>query len=89
MINQNNTKDEMIIIVDKNDNFVKNATRKKMRLNNLTHRATAIFIRKNDKFLVQKRSNLKEFCPGFLDLCVGGVVSEGEDDITKVFIVFI
>ncbi len=84
MINQNNTKDEIIKIVDKEDNFVRNATRKEMRLNNLTHRSTSIFIKKADKFLVQKRSVMKEFCPGYLDLCVGGIVAAGEDDITEV-----
>jgi isopentenyldiphosphate isomerase len=84
MINQNNTKDEMIIIVDRDDNFVRNTTRKEMRLNNLIHRSTAIFIKKGNKFLVQKRSMMKEFCPGYLDLCVGGVVSANEDNITEV-----
>jgi isopentenyldiphosphate isomerase len=84
MINQNNTKDEMVIIVDKDDNFVHNASRKEMRLNNLIHRSTAIFIKKEKKFLVQKRSIMKEFCPGYLDLCVGGVVSAGEENINDV-----
>jgi isopentenyldiphosphate isomerase len=87
MINQSNTKDEMVIIVDKDDNFVKVANRKEMRLKNLTHRSTSIFVNKGDKFLVQKRSMMKEFCPGFLDLTVGGVVAEGEDNITEVIIV--
>lgn len=40
-------------------------------------------------FLVQKRSKSKEYCPSYLDLTIGGVVTLGEEDIRKVLIVFI
>jgi hypothetical protein len=39
---------------------------------------------KRGKFLVQKRSKFKEYCPSYLDLVIGGVVSTGEDDMLKV-----
>ena len=84
MIVQSNTKDEMIIIVDKNDNPLYSISRKEMRMKNLTHRATAIFVNRDDKFLIHKRSNLKEFCPSYLDLCFGGVVGENENDLLLV-----
>jgi len=32
---------------------------------------------------VQKRSKNKEYCPSYLDLTIGGVVTYGEEDILK------
>jgi isopentenyldiphosphate isomerase len=85
MIALENTKDELIIIVDQDDNYIKDASRKEMRQNNLTHRATSIFVQNNKKqILIQKRSEKKEFCPGYYDLCFGGIVSAGENDINEV-----
>eukprot|EP00823_Brevimastigomonas_motovehiculus_P007094 TRINITY_DN610_c0_g1_i1.p1 TRINITY_DN610_c0_g1~~TRINITY_DN610_c0_g1_i1.p1 ORF type:complete len:138 (-),score=36.01 TRINITY_DN610_c0_g1_i1:190-603(-) len=33
---------------------------------------------KGGKFIVHKRSKLKDYCPDYLDACSGGVVNEGE-----------
>jgi isopentenyl-diphosphate delta-isomerase type 1 len=86
MLSIENTKDELIIIVDEKDNFIKTASRREMRANNLTHRATSIFVLNKEKeFLIQKRSEKKEFCPGYYDLNFGGVVGAGEDDIKQVY----
>jgi len=69
--------------------------RKEMRLKKLWHRATYIIIRhdipeeekNNDKegyLLVQRRSMNKDYCPGKLDPCPGGVVEYGESYETNV-----
>lgn len=67
-------------------------TRAEMRLQKLWHRATYIIIRHVDKMdvngqhddeegtflLVQRRSNIKDYCPGKLDPTPGGVVGYNE-----------
>lgn len=52
--------------------------RSEMRLQNLFHRATYILVRHASTVLVQKRSMLKDYCPGKLDPTPGGVVGFGE-----------
>ena len=53
-----------------------------MRKENLWHRASFIFvINTKNELLVQKRTMIKDYCPGFYDLAsAGGVVGAGEDD---------
>ena len=76
----NNTKDEVIGIYDENDNYIGKDTRKNMRKNNLIHRVTYIIVaNEKGEILVQTRSLKKEYCPGFLDAVIGGVVMDGED----------
>jgi len=76
----NNTKNEIVGIFDENDNYVGNATRKEMRSKNLIHRATdIIIINSKNQILVQTRSMEKEYCPGYLDAVIGGVVGDKED----------
>lgn len=71
--------DEIIEIVDENNNILTPTTRKVMRANKLIHRATYAFIRdSNNLFYVQKRSNLKDYCPSYWDPTPGGVVGAGE-----------
>ena len=62
-------------------------SRAEMRLERLWHRATYIIIRHIDEnaaegeetyLLVQRRSNIKDYCPGKLDPTPGGVVGFGE-----------
>ena len=58
-------------------------SRRDMRLGNLWHRATYVIVRndlkdKKIRLLVQKRSMLKDYCPGRLDPTPGGVVGFGE-----------
>ena len=75
-----NTKSEIIGIYDENDNYVGKDTRKNMRKNNLIHRSTDIVVlNDNGEILVQTRALTKEYCPGFLEGVVGGVVGDGED----------
>ena len=75
---------EKVLIVDEENNPVRAATRKEMRDGLLWHRASYVMIFTDEahgsKILVQKRTMKKDYCPGFFDLCTGGVVGEGEDD---------
>ena len=80
MIVLQNTKKEIVGVFNENDEYVKSATRKEIREHNLIHRATNIFVINNEgKILVQTRAMTKEYCPGYLDLVIGGVVGDKED----------
>ena len=75
-----NTKNEIIGIYDENDNYVGKDTRKNARKNNLIHRCTYIVVlNPKGEILVQTRALIKEYCPGYLDLVIGGVLGDGED----------
>jgi len=70
---------ELIEIVDQNNNPLEPKLRFEMRRDRLIHRATYAFVRnKNNYFYVQKRSALKDYCPGYYDPNPGGVVAAGE-----------
>ncbi|TNV73157.1 hypothetical protein FGO68_gene2666 [Halteria grandinella] len=74
--------DELILVVDDQDQPMRSASRLEMRQNNLWHRSTSIFtINEEQKFIVQKRSMNKDYCPGFIDLAAGGVVAFQDTDI--------
>ena len=71
--------DELIEIVDENNRPLTPQLRKDMRANKLIHRATYAFVRNsNGYFYVQKRSAIKDYCPGYFDPTPGGVVAAGE-----------
>lgn len=71
--------DELVEIVDEHNNVLSPLPRKEMREKNLIHRATYCFVRDSrNYFYVQKRSQLKDYCPGFFDPTPGGVVAAGE-----------
>jgi len=75
-----NTKAEIIGIFDENDNYIGKDTRKNMRKNNLIHRITHIVVlNPKGEIMVQTRSLSKEYCPGYLDAGIGGVVGDKED----------
>ena len=70
---------EIVEIVDENNNVLKPCTRAEMRANKLIHRATYAFVKDSrNYYYVQKRSAIKDYCPGFLDPTPGGVVAAGE-----------
>ena len=74
-----NTKNETVAIFDENDNYIGKDTRKNMRKNNLIHRCTSIIIINNKKqILVQTRALTKEYCPGYLTICTGGIIKDGD-----------
>ena len=72
------------MVVDESNQIIGSAKRKEVRQNNLWHRASYIFVYEKTPthtfILVQKRSMLKDYCPGFYDLANGGVVSADETD---------
>ena len=75
--------DEFIGVIDEHDNPTGEVvTRAKMRKHGLWHRTTSIFvINEFQEFCLNKRSNKKDYCPSFLDLSFGGIVSA--DEINK------
>jgi hypothetical protein len=57
---------EMVEIVDESNRVLLPRTRKEMRSERLIHRATYAIVRTSGNFIyVQKRSRLKDYCPGF------------------------
>lgn len=70
---------ELVQIVDENNVPVSSCVRSKMRAEKLIHRATYAFIKNSaNLYYVQKRSMLKDYCPGYFDPTPGGVVASGE-----------
>lgn len=70
---------ELVEIVDEANNPVEPRLRFEMRRDKLRHRATYAFVKTSGNyFYVQKRSMLKDYCPGFYDANPGGVVAAGE-----------
>ena len=71
--------DELVEICDENNVPTTPQRRAVMRKERLIHRATYAFVKDSDNyFYVQKRSALKDYCPGYFDPTPGGVVGAGE-----------
>lgn len=73
-------KQEMFVVVDKNDNIIGTAPRKECHSNNkIIHRAIHVFIiNKKNEILIAKRSKNKDVYPGRLDFSTAGNVTAGE-----------
>jgi isopentenyldiphosphate isomerase len=70
---------ELVEIVNENNEVLEPTYRYIMRRDKLIHRATYAFIRNSQNyFYVQKRSAIKDYCPGYFDPTPGGVVAAGE-----------
>ena len=70
---------ELVEIVDERNEVQEPRSRLEMRRDKLIHRATYAFIRNSSNYYyVQKRSMLKDYCPGYYDPTPGGVVAAGE-----------
>ena len=75
---------EHICTTDENNIPTKTGhTRREMRLNNLWHRATYIIVlhqqnEDENHIIIQRRSKIKDYCPGKLDPTPGGVVEFNE-----------
>ncbi|UCA12841.1 NUDIX hydrolase YfcD [Aeromonas enteropelogenes] len=70
---------EWVDVVDEENRVIGVAERAKVRRENLCHRASYILVLDEaDRILVQRRTLCKDFCPGMLDACAGGVVTAGE-----------
>ena len=71
--------DERICLVTADNQVLPDGGRRAdMRAQNLWHRATYLLVFCGDKVLVQKRSLLKDYCPGKYDPTPGGVVGYQE-----------
>lgn len=76
--------EEIVPIVDATNNIVKLERRSIMRKERLPHRATYVVLRNSaEQYYVEVRTMTKDYCPGMLDACIGGVVQASEDDIYK------
>lgn len=70
---------EWVDVVDEQDRVIGVAERARVRRENLRHRASYILVLDDaERVLVQRRTLGKDFCPGMLDACAGGVVTQGE-----------
>ena len=74
-----NPRDEIILIVDRNNQVTGNAPRHEMRSKGLPHRATYILVFNSlGELFVQKRTMTKDIYPGYYDIATGGVVLAAE-----------
>lgn len=78
--------EELVKIVDEHNKVIGPAKRSEMRAKNLYHRCTYIFLYNSHKQLyVQKRTMIKDYCPGYWDLVTGGIINYGEDELESAF----
>jgi len=71
--------DELVLVVDDDNKPVGSAPRSEVRAKNLGHRASYILVQNSKgELYVQKRTMLKDYCPGYFDLVSGGVMGAGE-----------
>ena len=71
--------DEVVTIVDHENRVIGQASRRRMRRENLIHRASYILVfNSRGQLFVQKRTLSKDLYPGYYDIAAGGVVLAGE-----------
>ncbi|MFQ5892386.1 MAG: NUDIX hydrolase [Candidatus Methanofastidiosia archaeon] len=72
--------DEYIDLVNKNDKPIGKVSRREMRLGNLWHRVSSVFVfHDNGQIFIQKRTKTKDVFPGFYDVVsASGVPLSGE-----------
>ncbi len=74
--------EELVDIVNESNEVVRTALRSTMRRERLPHRASYIACRNPEgRFLIEVRTLSKDYAPGLLDACIGGVVQAGEDPL--------
>lgn len=70
---------EIFDVVDADDQVTHTATRAEVHAQKLLHRAVHVFVfNKRGDLLLQKRSRLKDLCPGLWDSSVSGHLDSGE-----------
>lgn len=70
---------EQVVVVDEENRVIGSATRKRMRRENLIHRATFLFVLNSaGELFVQQRTTGKDVYPGYYEVAAGGVVNAGE-----------
>src|SRR4051812_16391315 len=78
--------DELVDVVDEHGQVIDVVARRRMRAENLRHRAVFVAILSTDgRVLVHRRADHKDVWPGRWDLAIGGVVVAGEgwDDAAR------
>lgn len=71
---------EMVALVDLAGREIGEASRSRVRAENLLHAATAVLVRNSrGEIYVHRRSPLKDWAPSHHDAAVGGVLRAGED----------
>lgn len=71
---------ELVDIVNEHNEVVEVVPRPEMRAMRLPHRASYIVcVNPEGRFLFEIRTLCKDYAPGLLDACIGGVVQAGED----------
>ncbi len=77
---QNTGSTEWVDIVNEENEVIAQSSRHQMRAQNLRHRASYIVVHDGmGNILVQRRTETKDFYPGWLDATAGGVVQSGEN----------
>ncbi|MFS7220484.1 NUDIX hydrolase YfcD [Rahnella inusitata] len=77
---QNISTEEWVDIVNEDNEVIAQASRQQMRAQVLRHRASYIVVHDGmGNILVQRRTETKDFYPGWLDATAGGVVQSGEN----------
>lgn len=73
--------EEPVEVVDERGRVLAVVPRRRMRAENLRHRAVFVAVQASDgRLLVHRRSDDKDVWPGWWDVAVGGVVGAGEAD---------
>lgn len=71
--------EEWVDWVNEANEVIAAVPRSRMRREHLRHRASYIVILDEEaRLYVQRRTQSKDYCPGMLDACCGGVVQAGE-----------
>ncbi|GAA4498182.1 NUDIX hydrolase YfcD [Pseudaeromonas paramecii] len=71
--------EEWVDWVNEANEVIAAVPRSQMRREHLRHRASYIVILDEaERIYVQRRTQTKDYCPGMLDACCGGVVQAGE-----------
>ncbi|MGI8985911.1 MAG: NUDIX domain-containing protein [Nocardioidaceae bacterium] len=72
--------DEQVEVFAEDGSVLGVASRRRMRADNLLHRATGVILRDTaGRVYVHRRTDSKDVFPGRYDCCAGGVVGVGED----------
>ncbi len=72
-------RDEIVLIVDRDNTETGCAPRHEMRARGLVHRACYILVfNSTGELFIQKRTMNKDVYPGYYDVAAGGVVLDGE-----------
>jgi isopentenyldiphosphate isomerase len=72
--------DELVDVIDPAGNTIGVVTRQEMRAKRLPHRCTYVLVfNNNDELFIHLRTATKDVYPSFWDVCIGGVLSAGEN----------